>query len=286
MAPGATNHQSPRGCRLSQRAPSAPSAVTVIAVGPFCHFTCHFRYALTPPLVPLHTLGKHQPGGGTTAATQPQRLSLPPCHLIRLPVEVMGMGSHLQKSIWNLALTLSILLSAGRKTGLDNCDDRPIWPRSTDLTRLQRRGETPPRRAKNEGTRARREIEDAQFVRPVLGSARTPVGCQLEWPMGPDPRYGEPERASESPLLSCAAQCVRAALAWWVYSWKCEGYRRHQLVVSWPASTPSVCRWQVGYLLKGPFSIETLWRSLICPPDHRRSGQCLPDSRAIKGAEP
>jgi len=170
MAREAINHQSPRGCRLSQRAPSAPSAVTIIAVGTFCHFTCHFRYVLTPLLMPLHPLGKHQPGGGTTAATQPRRLSLPPCHLVRLPIEVMSMGSHLKKNIWSKARTPSILLSAGWKTGLDNRDDRPIWPRSTDLKRHPRRGETPPRRANNEGTRARREIEDANFVRPVPGS--------------------------------------------------------------------------------------------------------------------
>jgi len=42
----------------------------------------------------------------------------------------------------------------------------------------------------------------------------------------------------------------------------------------------------VGYLLKGPFSIGTLWRFLIGPPDHRQSGQCLLDPRANEGAEP
>ena len=45
-------------------------------------------------------------------------------------------------------------------------------------------------------------------------------------------------------------------------------------------------RCQVGYLLKGPFSIETLWRFLIGPPDHRQSVQCLLDTRANEGAEP
>jgi len=42
----------------------------------------------------------------------------------------------------------------------------------------------------------------------------------------------------------------------------------------------------MGYLLKGPFPIETLWRSLIGPPDHQQSGQCLLDPRANEGAEP
>jgi len=41
----------------------------------------------------------------------------------------------------------------------------------------------------------------------------------------------------------------------------------------------------VGYLFKGLFSIETLWRSLIGPPDHRQSGQCLLDPRVYEGAE-
>jgi len=38
------------------RPPSAPSAVTVIAVGAFCHFKCHSRYVLTSFLEPLYPL--------------------------------------------------------------------------------------------------------------------------------------------------------------------------------------------------------------------------------------
>jgi len=42
----------------------------------------------------------------------------------------------------------------------------------------------------------------------------------------------------------------------------------------------------MGYLLKGPLSIETLWRSLISLSDHRKNGQCLVDPSADEGAEP
>jgi len=42
----------------------------------------------------------------------------------------------------------------------------------------------------------------------------------------------------------------------------------------------------VGYLLKGPFSKDTLWRFLIGPSIHRQSGQCLLHPRANEGAEP
>jgi len=85
---GAKNHWPPGGCRLSQPTPSTLFAVTLIAVRALYRFMCHSRYDLTPHLVPLRRLGGHEPGGGTTAATQPGRLSLPPCHLLRLPIEV------------------------------------------------------------------------------------------------------------------------------------------------------------------------------------------------------
>ena len=93
ISKGANNHWPPGGCSLSQPAPSTLFAVALIAVWALYRFMCHSRYDLTLHLVPFRRLGGHEPGGGTTAATQPERLSLPPCHLLRLPIEVQSFSN-------------------------------------------------------------------------------------------------------------------------------------------------------------------------------------------------
>ena len=102
---------------------------------------------------------------------------------MRLPEEIMSTGGHQTENTGSKAKTPSRLLSEGGKTWLDNRDPRLVWPQSTSLKRQARWVETPLRRAEQEGARARREIMEANFVRPVPGSQdgtqeRVPLAVQ------------------------------------------------------------------------------------------------------------
>jgi len=108
MARGANNHQSPGGSRLSQPAPAAPAAVTLIVFGALYQFTCLFRYVLRPLLV-LSPARRASAWWADDSRLQAQRLSLPPCLLDWLPIEVMSMGSHLKEEIESIARTPSRL---------------------------------------------------------------------------------------------------------------------------------------------------------------------------------